>query len=343
MSESSAEEIEPQTPPRYPNRPQHHGDDTYELSPPPASPSLSFNSLGRSPFSPLGRQSSAQHAPTSHSPESNHDFDGQPDVTEDSKDVLIQRLNDLVARLSAEDGVQGASVDFMHTKMDELEKELDQGPGGRPRRHKRNQSSLSTTGDNHGIELGASRPTWLKSHLSEITLLSPGSQAAATQPEVQESPTDQHQAAAGTNTDHLNLVLAEARKLQSALEIVATNLKARQEEQEHIHDLLITRAERAAQRIIYLEGRVGELENERNEGEMEVLNLQIQLKAIEVQCLSYVPKDADPDLLESIKTWKDEWSALKRKKALSRGDNVDQGSPKPRGSRRQVLRSTTAE
>ncbi|RYP04967.1 hypothetical protein DL765_009988 [Monosporascus sp. GIB2] len=87
----------------------------------------------------------------------------------------------------------------------------------------------------------------------------------------------------------------------------------------HIHDLLIMRAERAAQRIIYLERRVQELEDERNENEMEILNLQFQLKAIEVQCLSYVPKDADQDLRESISAWKTEWSALKRKRARKKG------------------------
>lgn len=76
---------------------------------------------------------------------------------------------------------------------------------------------------------------------------------------------------------------------------------------------------------------------------MEVLNLQIQLKAIEVQCLSYVPKDADPDLLESIENWKAEWSALKRKKAHKRGEELsEESSPAPRGFRRQVLRSHTA-
>jgi hypothetical protein len=56
-------------------------------------------------------------------------------------------------------------------------------------------------------------------------------------------------------------------------------------------------------------------ERERHESETEILNLQIQLKAIEVQCLSYLPKDADQDLRESIDTWKMEWSALKRKRA----------------------------
>lgn len=51
---------------------------------------------------------------------------------------------------------------------------------------------------------------------------------------------------------------------------------------------------------------------------MEILNLQIQLKAVEVQYRSHVPKDVDPDLLDSIETWKAE-STLKRKKARKTG------------------------
>jgi hypothetical protein len=78
---------------------------------------------------------------------------------------------------------------------------------------------------------------------------------------------------------------------------------------------------------------------------MEVLNLQIQLKAIEVRCLGYVPKDADPDLLQSIDTWKTEWSALKKKKrARKKNDtSIDQLPQTPGSSRRQMLRSQTAE
>lgn len=84
-------------------------------------------------------------------------------------------------------------------------------------------------------------------------------------------------------------------------------------------------------------------EDERNEGEMEILNLQIQLKAIEVQCLNYVPKDADPELLDSIETWKSEWSALKRKRARKKGEELagNSESPTPRTSRYSVARSQT--
>jgi len=57
-----------------------------------------------------------------------------------------------------------------------------------------------------------------------------------------------------------------------------------------------------------------------------MLNLQIQLKAIEVQCLSYVPVDADRELRESIDTWKMEYSALKQKRARNRA-SLNNGTP----------------
>lgn len=67
---------------------------------------------------------------------------------------------------------------------------------------------------------------------------------------------------------------------------------------------------------------------------MEILNLQFQLKAIEVQCLSYVPKDADQDLRESISAWKTEWSALKRKRARKKdyANSAASGSPQNHAS-----------
>lgn len=47
---------------------------------------------------------------------------------------------------------------------------------------------------------------------------------------------------------------------------------------------------------------------------MDILNLQIQMKAVEVQ----MPKNIDPDLRESISTWKAEWSAIRHKRTFRR-------------------------
>ncbi|CAK7223759.1 hypothetical protein SCUCBS95973_005288 [Sporothrix curviconia] len=45
----------------------------------------------------------------------------------------------------------------------------------------------------------------------------------------------------------------------------------------------------------------------------ELSFLRLQLRGIEVQCRSYVPADADPELTESIENWKADWFALRAK------------------------------
>ncbi|ERS96354.1 hypothetical protein HMPREF1624_07264 [Sporothrix schenckii ATCC 58251] len=45
----------------------------------------------------------------------------------------------------------------------------------------------------------------------------------------------------------------------------------------------------------------------------ELSFLRLQLRGIEVRCRSYVPADADPELTESIENWKADWSALRAK------------------------------
>lgn len=45
----------------------------------------------------------------------------------------------------------------------------------------------------------------------------------------------------------------------------------------------------------------------------ELSFLRLQLRGIEVQCRSYVPVDADPELTESIENWKADWFALRAK------------------------------
>ncbi|CAK7270443.1 hypothetical protein SEPCBS57363_004106 [Sporothrix epigloea] len=45
----------------------------------------------------------------------------------------------------------------------------------------------------------------------------------------------------------------------------------------------------------------------------ELSFLRLQLRGIEVQCRSYVPTDADPELTESIENWKADWFALRAK------------------------------
>ncbi|KAI1132213.1 hypothetical protein F5Y10DRAFT_231821 [Nemania abortiva] len=326
----------PHTPPPRRARPEpyhpHRRDDSdasiTNLSP-PASPSLSLSSLGMSPLSPLRRQFSpptlAPSSPLYPQSESDHldpDHGDYESITQDSRDVLVQRLNDLATRLSRQQHVEDGSIDVLHAKVDELEIVLsapDYSSKAKTRPPRR--PSLSPGDDGQD----GSNLTWGPPHLdtllpSDVSSLSspigPSSLAKTRTRRRANAKPRSH--ASRMTVAEAEQVVAEAQALSKALEVVISNLRDRQEETEHIHALLITRLERAAQRIIDLEEQLKNYESERKEGDAELLNLQIRLKAIEVQCLSYVPKDADEELRESIDTWRMEFSALKQRRARNK-------------------------
>ncbi|KAI1846451.1 hypothetical protein JX266_007348 [Neoarthrinium moseri] len=363
MSDSHIQETEPHTPPRTQSRHDEDEDGlaTPTFSSPPASPSVSLRSLRMFPLSPLQRRFSASYARSSQSPRSDADGVNHREIDADSRDVLVQRLSDLAVRLNSDDEVQGNSLNAMHAQVDDLEAVLSRDSRSSTGRHRRNHSFISQDGHDHDVFSATLGHTWLNLHPPNKISTNTTSAAPLRPEEISQSTKADSQGSAVPDSRRVEHILNEAKNLQETLESVVGSLKARQEEQEvmwtdlpapspcmsdhrqHIHDLLITRAERAAQRIIYLEGRVQELENERNEGEMDILNLQIQMKAIEVQCLGHLPKDADPELLDSIETWKAEWSAVKRKRARKKGEELAAlSSPTPRSSRHTVLRSHTA-
>ncbi|KAI9155411.1 hypothetical protein HJFPF1_07994 [Paramyrothecium foliicola] len=123
----------------------------------------------------------------------------------------------------------------------------------------------------------------------------------------------------GMTIQQANRIIAESAKLNEELGQMVENLKARQEESDanrlrppvkHIHSLLIERAERAAQRILFLQNRISYLEEELQENDDELQHLRICLKAIEVQ----MPPHPDKDLQRCIAAFKDDYQALKRKR-----------------------------
>ncbi|KAI0900799.1 hypothetical protein F4806DRAFT_168176 [Annulohypoxylon nitens] len=339
--DSSPNSPAPQTPPEPPENakadynplsPFHYAPSTPSQSSPPTSPSFSLHSLGMSPFSPMRRQFSSPLVRSSsplHSQEPEHS--DEEELVKDSKDVLVQRLNDLAAQLSRQDHIKGDDVYGLHAKVDEMERVLSTKdhlhpsgltPRRTPRRSRPNSLILPNNRSEHDPFSGLSKLGRMIPNIPNIPL--PVQKSTATQTTGRQ-----------ISTAESDRIVREAQNLCKELEEVASNLRARQEESDHIHELLITRAERAAQRIIQLEKRIKELERERNEGEMEMLNLQIQLKAIEVQCLSYVPENADQELRESISAWRTEWSALKRKRARRKAEDIGtQGTPtrQPRNS-----------
>ncbi|KAI0142370.1 hypothetical protein F4776DRAFT_676281 [Hypoxylon sp. NC0597] len=343
--DSSPNRPAPQTPPRnakVTHYPWSHHASTTPKSSPPASPSLSLYSLGVSPLSPMRRQfsSSLTRSSSLHPPEPDHSE--QDDLVQDSKDVLVQRLNDLATQLSQQDHLKEDSVYGLHAKVDEMERVLSRRDHPLRQTPQRSRPTsliqLQSSKNEHERFWGSLSPGRIIPSISNVPL--PTQKSSSTQ--TSEEYFDGHRA----HTPQKNQmsaaqaarVVEEAQRLNKELEDVTTSLRARQEESDaRSHPVAYTK--RAAQRIIQLEKRIKELERERNEGEMEMLNLQIQLKAIEVQCLSYVPEDADEELRESISAWKTEWSALKRKRARRKaGSGEDIGAP---GTPSRQPRNTT--
>ncbi|KAF9775839.1 hypothetical protein IL306_006031 [Fusarium sp. DS 682] len=105
-------------------------------------------------------------------------------------------------------------------------------------------------------------------------------------------------------------VIQEVTQLNEEMSQLVTNLKARQEESDHIQGLLIERAERAAQRIIFLQNRIAHLEQELRENDDELQYLRICLKAVEIQ----MPAHPDKELQRCISSFKKDYQALKRKR-----------------------------
>lgn len=67
---------------------------------------------------------------------------------------------------------------------------------------------------------------------------------------------------------------------------------------------------------------VHELEDVVADNEAELRHLRLELRAIEVQCLGYVPKGADPELAQSIRNWKDDWQELREKWSSRHGSSL---------------------
>lgn len=70
---------------------------------------------------------------------------------------------------------------------------------------------------------------------------------------------------------------------------------------------------------------VNELEDVVADNEAELRHLKLELRAIEVQCIGYIPKGADPELDQSIRNWKQDWQALREKFSLRKGSSFISG------------------
>ncbi|KAL2759404.1 hypothetical protein ACRALDRAFT_1079461 [Sodiomyces alcalophilus JCM 7366] len=222
-----------------------------------------------------------------------------------SKDALVQRLADLTRRLTGDgDGTTDPdqlSLNILHASVDEMDRVVS-GYMPRPRA---SESGCAGRGVTDRDAWGSPSSSWMRSRYSDLS--------ASTR---RDSPPEAEVAVKKPAVDSFKIA-SEAEKLNGELEKLITNLKARQEESEHIHELLVTRAERAAQRILFLQSRVQDLESELQESDADLSHLRLGLKAIEVQC----PRDvvlADAELARSIANWKHDYAELKTRRASRR-------------------------
>lgn len=219
-------------------------DDKLPSLSPPASPSLSLSSLGLSPLSPLRRPfspptlaPSSPLYPQSESDNPGPDNEDHEDIAQDSRAALVQRLNDLAARLSRrQHRVQDESIDILHAKVDELEHVLStpdysSGTTGGLRPARRQSLSSADDGQDGGShDLASSHPD-LPSNVSSLASLIRPSPSAKTRADRQAGAKAKPRASKMTATQAEQMA-AQAQGLYKSLEVVISNLRDRQEETE---------------------------------------------------------------------------------------------------------------
>ncbi|KAF4625197.1 hypothetical protein G7Y89_g12971 [Cudoniella acicularis] len=254
----------------------------------------SLHHLG--PIGMLHRQFSS---PTS--PRFSH-YAPREDLTEDNKDVLIERLNDLVARLSKDNSLENSAVTAIHHKVDEIEV-LMRGEENHRKSVNLAIESTSELIEDDTFSWGPRTPT------RTIRMRLPGTSRHSARSSTAESVITPAKAAK---------IAVEAETLASQLSKAVAELQLRREESDHIHDMLVTRAEKAAERILLLEYRIAEMEDDFDANQSELKFLRIQLQAIEAQCSEYIPRNGDMELSESIMNWKIDWEDIDRKSKARR-------------------------
>ncbi|KAL1884325.1 hypothetical protein VTK73DRAFT_19 [Phialemonium thermophilum] len=259
-------------------------------------------------------------------------------IVQDRRDVLLDRLHDLMKRLSGEEAMQETVVDGLHKKVDEMEASLagkmTSRRARRPRIHQNSGRDISPTKDRRRARgLPVDQTLVDTADLSSLPVIGTTPRSSGTAKFISatsvtgepHSQTGRHRRSNPPGMEHK--VALKAEKLSVDLAAVFTSLKARQEESEHISEMLLDRAESAAKRIEELEEEVADLEDQADCNESELNHLRLRLKALEVMCYEYVPADADPELQQSIENWKIDWvslrnrmSAKKRKRSAQSGN-----------------------
>ncbi|KND92682.1 hypothetical protein TOPH_02649 [Tolypocladium ophioglossoides CBS 100239] len=271
------------------------------FSSPSVASSLAFSNPGFSSFSPLRRELS--HTTL-------HD-EVDSAAARSSRQDLARRLSQLAQRLTYGESDHVDEL-ALGGQLDQLEKAVGRGRSPEPPRRPasfemRNRSDV-------GSAFGSPVSPLIRSRFSDLSASWHREREAEREQEKQEPPPKM-----GMTVGQAKKVIAEMGKLNDELSTVVNNLRARQEESDlnptdtsqHIHDLLIERAERAAQRIIFLQNRISYLEQELQENDDELQHLRICLKAVEIQ----MPPHPDRELQRCIANFKHDYQALKKKRA----------------------------
>lgn len=343
-------------------------------------------------------------APTVSKAQENYD-----DLTQDGKDVLVERLTDLIHHLQdAKEQTTGAnrsvlsdvSISELHAKVDEMEAVLTGkgtgvtggsrmvkrpvGPSAKASRRgiRQNESGKESESDGEEDEeedekharsplsdmlafassaAAAAAPGWLAKSFSGSEPSPPESRAQSPSPalkkahlklaeaaEIKPSAIGGADMAAAVSVAEVEVqaqkpreveterIAAEAEKLAAQLEAVLKSLETRREESNHVHALLVERAEAAAFRIVELEKEVLDLEEETSCQESELKHLRLELRAIETLVNEFLPpvEAADPELVRSIENWKADWKRLREQmlsKSRQKGRGQQQEKPDGHG------------
>ncbi|KEY72715.1 hypothetical protein S7711_02503 [Stachybotrys chartarum IBT 7711] len=230
---------------------------------------------------------------------------------------LARRLSLLAEHITSGQGVDEVAVSV---EVERLEKALagSASPPPHLKHHRRPMSlDMRTRSDvGGGIASSFSSPpqSLFRSRFSDLSMSWLKEREREREREAEEEEREKKEqeepAKGGLSIKQAKKIIAESTKLNEELAQVVNNLKARQEESEHIHSLLIERAERAAQRIIFLQNRISYLEEELQENDDELQHLRISLKAVEIQ----LPPHPDQELQRGIAAFKQDYLALKRKR-----------------------------
>lgn len=264
---------------------------------------MSFHRLGISHFPALGRPALSPTTSTF------SDSITQEDVNEDNKDVLLDRLNDLVLRLSKEDSLVDTAVTAIHSKVEAIEQIIRSG------RRKKIEEVGARENDSYWGSLSPTRSISLRLPSSAKNTPRHSRQATQLDPSPQMNPTQATE------------IAKAAEELVSQLTHAVVELQSRKEESDRIHDLLFIRAEKAAERILLLEYRIAEMQDDCETNHSELEFLRIQLKALESQCSPYIPQNEDQELSESIMQWKIDWEDINRKTKARRKNGHSSSSP----------------